>query len=42
MFFLVDQKAQPSRYKGITVSDWGMARSGSGKEIGSKRQIQLG
>lgn len=32
MFFLVDQKAQPSRYKGITVSDWGMARSGVGEE----------
>lgn len=29
--FLVDQKAQPSRYKGGTVSDWGMARSGVGE-----------
>lgn len=29
--FLVDQKAQPSRYKGSTVSDWEMARSGVGE-----------
>ena len=30
--FLVDQKPQPSRYKGSTVSDWGMARFGVGEE----------
>lgn len=30
--FLVDQKARPSRYKGSTVSDWGMARSGVREE----------
>lgn len=29
--FLVDQQAQPSRYKGGTVSDWEMARSGVGE-----------
>lgn len=40
--FLVDQKAQPSRYKGSTVYAGEGPDLGWGKEGGARKQIQLG